>query len=104
MVKKIVDNNLEEAVKSKYAVLDFSATWCNPCKMLAPVLENVSEEYNDVEFYNIDVDENHSLAVEFGIVNIPALIVLKDGKASAKSVGFLPKEALKEFIDSAVNE
>ncbi len=103
MVKKIVNNNLEEAVKNKYAVLDFSATWCNPCKMLAPVLEEVSGEYDNVEFYGIDVDENHSLAVQFGIVNIPTLVILKDGQPVSQNVGFVPKAALKQFIDETVN-
>lgn len=100
MVKKIVNNQMEEALKSKAAVVDFSATWCGPCNMLAPVLEEVSEELDGkVEFYNADTDENVSLAQQYGITNIPALIFLKDGKPAAQSVGFQPKEAIKSWIE-----
>ena len=67
MVKKISQNEFNEVTASEVAVIDFSATWCGPCKMLAPVLEEVSEEYaGKVNFFNVDVDENHnSLAISF---------------------------------------
>ena len=101
MVKKIVNNNLEEAVKNKYAVLDFSATWCNPCKMLAPVMEEVSEEFGDsVSFYNIDVDENMDIAQMYKIVSIPALILLKKGEKVDMQIGFQPKDGVVSFIKS----
>ena len=64
-------------------VVDFFATWCGPCKMLAPVLEEVSEEYaGKVNFFNVDVDENPDLAMQYKIMNIPALVVLKRVKRS----------------------
>lgn len=99
MVKKITQNEFEEAVQSKVAVIDFSAQWCGPCQMLAPVLEEVSEEFaGKVNFFNVDVDENSKLAMEYNIMNIPALVVLKDGKKADMQVGFAPKETLTEFI------
>jgi thioredoxin 1 len=80
------------------AVVDFSAVWCGPCKMLAPVLEEVSEEMGEVNFYNVDVDENQNLAAEYGIMNIPAILVLKDGVKQDILVGFKPKETLESEI------
>ena len=101
MVKKISENEFSEVLGSKAALVDFSATWCGPCKMLAPVLEGISEAYGDkVAFYNIDVDDNPSLAAEYGIQSIPALGFFKDGKKVDMSVGFRPKEALTAWIDS----
>lgn len=103
MVEKIRGNNLEKAENSKIALIDFSATWCGPCRMLEPVLEEVSEELKgQVDFFNCDVDQNPDLAQKFGIMNIPALIILKDGKLVANTVGFQPKENLLEFIKSSM--
>ena len=100
MVKVITDNNLQEAKKEELAVLDFSAVWCGPCSMLAPVLEGLAEEMSgDVAFYNIDVDKNPQLAAEYQIMNIPALVLLKNGEKAGMTVGFQPKESLKKFIE-----
>lgn len=99
MVKKINENEFRnEAIKGN-VVVDFSATWCGPCKMIAPLLEDVSEELGDkINFYNVDVDENNALAVEYGITNIPALLVMKDGVKQDLLVGFRPKDVLKDEL------
>ncbi len=100
MVKKISQNEFNEATASEVAVIDFSATWCGPCKMLAPVLEEVSEEYaGKINFFNIDVDENPDLAREYKIMNIPALLVLKKGEKADMQIGFAPKENIVEFLE-----
>lgn len=100
MVKKISEKEFEQVKKSKLAVVDFSATWCGPCKMLAPVLEDVAEELKDkVEFYNVDVDENPGLAQQFNIMTIPTLVILKDGEKVTQQVGFQPKEGIVQFIE-----
>ena len=79
--------------------IDFFAEWCGPCKMLAPVLEEVSEEYaGKVNFFNVDVDENPDLAMQYKIMNIPALVALKKGEKVDTQVGFAPKENIVEFI------
>ncbi len=98
MVKTIDANGFENEAKKGMAVVDFSATWCGPCKMLAPVLEEISEEMADVNFYKIDVDDNTDLAVKYGISNIPALLVLKDGEKQDLLVGFRPKDAIADDI------
>ena len=94
------ENFKEEVLNSEKPVLvDFYADWCGPCKMLAPVLEEVSEEYaGKVNFFNVDVDENPDLAMQYKIMNIPALVVLKKGEKVDTQVGFAPKENIVEFI------
>ncbi len=99
MVKKITTDEFNAMDKSGISVLDFNSVWCGPCKMLGPVLEEVSEEMaDDAKFYSVDTDENPDLAREYGIMNIPALVVLKDGEKVDMNVGFVPKDTLKEFI------
>jgi thioredoxin 1 len=99
MVKKITTEEFNSMDKSGVSVLDFNATWCGPCKMLAPVLETVSEELaGKANFYSVDTDENPDLAREYGIMNIPALVVLKDGEKVDMNVGFVPKEAVVDFV------
>lgn len=103
MVKKINEQEFKEEALKGVSVVDFSATWCGPCKMLAPVLEEVAEEMGEqVDFYNVDVDENSSLAIEYGIVSVPALLVLKDGVKQDILVGFKPKEVLLEEIRRSI--
>ena len=103
MVKKISEKEFAEVREKEVAVIDFSATWCGPCKMLAPVLEEVSEELaGKVTFYNIDVDENPDLAQQYNISSIPALVVLKNGDKQDVQVGFQPKAAIISFLKSHI--
>lgn len=91
---------MSEALESSLALVDFSATWCGPCKMLAPVLEEISEEFTGkLAFFNADVDANDALALKYGIQNIPALVIFKNGEIAGRSVGFQSKEKLKAFIN-----
>ena len=99
MVKKISQEEFEQVKNDDIAVIDFSAEWCGPCKMLAPVMEAVSEELGDsVSFYNIDVDQNMDIAQQYRIVSIPALLVLKKGEKVDMQIGFQPKDGVVEFI------
>ena len=99
MVKKIEKNDMNEALGSSLALVDFSATGCGPCKMLAPVLEEISEEFaGKLDFFNADVDANDELALKYGIQNIPALVMFKNGEIADRIVGFQSKEKLKAFI------
>lgn len=103
MVKKINATEFKEEALKGVSVVDFSATWCGPCQMLAPVLEEVSEEMGEqVDFYNVDVDENSGLAIEYGIASVPALLVLKDGVKQDILIGFKPKEVLVEEIRRSI--
>ena len=99
MVHKIEQNNMQDALKAKVAVVDFSATWCGPCKMLAPIMEELSEEMaGQVEFYNADTDENMDLALANKVTSIPALFLLRDGQIVDIMIGFQSKQALKNWI------
>ena len=99
MINIIKDNNLDQVNASSYAVIDFSATWCGPCKMIAPLLEELSEEMaGEVDFFSCDVDQNPALASKFFVTSIPCLVVLKNGEKINQTVGFQPKDAIKQFI------
>lgn len=102
MVKKINGQEFEaEALKAPVAVVDFNATWCGPCRMLAPVLEEISEQYADkVSFFSVDVDEAPGLAMQFRVNSVPCLVLLKDGVFTDQSVGFRPGPQLTAWIDS----
>ena len=88
---------------SGVVLVDFFATWCGPCKMLAPVLEELSTELEGkVKIYKVDVDENGDLARKYGIMSVPTMIAFKDGKEVYKSVGFSSKADLKAKLESYV--
>ena len=99
MVKVIEHSNFVEVKASKLAVVDFSAVWCGPCKMVSPVLEEISDEMTDVDFFNVDVDKNMDIAKEYRITNIPAIMVFKNGELADTQVGFVPKDQLAAFIN-----
>lgn len=100
MVKEMSGEELDKLVSSgKTVVCDFWASWCGPCRMLAPVMEKVSEEFADkAEFAKVNVDENGDLAASLGILSIPNVIVFADGKVGARSVGYLPEEEMRAFL------
>ena len=101
MVKKINAQEFEnEAMKAPVALIDFSASWCGPCRMLAPVVESISEKLGDkVSFFNVDVDDAPELAAKYGISSVPCLILLKDGKAVDQSLGFRPEAQVTAWIE-----
>ena len=94
----------EVVIKSKMPVLvDFWAPWCGPCRMVAPVVEELSGEYDGkVSFVKINVDDNPQVAGQFGVMSIPTLILFKEGKPASTIVGFRPKEELKKSLDAAL--
>ena len=99
-VIEITQDNFKQEVldfKGK-VIIDFNALWCGPCKMLAPVLEEISEEKKDVKFVSVNVDDNQDLASEFNVMSIPCLVMMEDGKESKRSVGLVPKIELEKFI------
>ena len=97
MVEAISENEFEEKVKGR-CLVDFHTTWCGPCKMLGPVLEEVSKEHTEMSFYKVDLDENAGIAGKFGITTVPTMILFEEGKQIKKASGFMNKEKIAEFI------
>ncbi|MGE7624176.1 thioredoxin [Viridibacillus sp. NPDC096237] len=93
------DASFSNDIAEGLVLVDFWATWCGPCKMIAPVLEELDSELNGAaKIVKVDVDQNQETASKFGIMSIPTLLLFKDGEPVDKTVGFQPKEALVEFI------
>lgn len=86
-----------------YALVDFWATWCQPCRMMAPVLESAEQQLGDkINFVKVDVDEQQQLAAEFDIMSIPTLVVFKDGKPVKRMSGYRPLDTFVEELKSTV--
>ncbi|MBQ7250109.1 MAG: thioredoxin [Bacilli bacterium] len=99
MIKHVKTNaEFEEAIAKGEVLVDFWATWCGPCRMLAPVLEEVGAEHPELTIVKVDVDEASDLAAKFGISSIPTLIRFQDGKIIDKTLGFMPKPKLLAFL------
>ncbi len=102
---EVTDGTFEtEVLKSDKPVLvDFWAPWCGPCRMVAPVVEELSEEYSDkVKFLKLNTDDNMNTAATYGIRSIPTLLMFKGGQAIDQIIGFRPKGDLKKVIDKAL--
>lgn len=102
MAKVINSNEFQEAVLNGSAtvLVDFFAEWCGPCKMVAPVLEELSSEMEGkAKIFKVDVDKNGDLAQKYGVMGVPTLMIFRDGKAVDKIVGFQPKESIKAKLE-----
>ena len=100
-IEKITKDNFEQLVlKAEGKVLlDFWASWCGPCRMLAPALEEIAGEDESVTIGKINVDEEMELAMQFGIVSIPTLIVMEGGQPVNKGIGYMPKEKILALLE-----
>jgi len=102
LVQHITDAEFQATVASGVTLIDFWAPWCGPCKMIAPILEELAGELGGkAKIVKINVDDNPQVAGQYGIMSIPTLLLFKDGKKVDQKVGALPKPALKSFIESA---
>ena len=99
MVKKIANNDMTEVLAEKVALVDFSATWCGPCQMLAPVVDALAEELEgQVAVYNVDVDANSDLAMQYRVMSVPSLLLFKDGQVAGQTVGYQSADEINAFI------
>ena len=101
MVKEINAEEYSEIVNSSNpVVIDFHATWCGPCKVLSPILEELDDEIEGVEFVKLDVDQHPQIAGQNQVMGVPTVVILKDGEFKDRFVGVQPKEVIKEKITS----
>ncbi|UCC92022.1 MAG: thioredoxin [Candidatus Aenigmatarchaeota archaeon] len=103
-IKNLSDEEFKDFVeKSELALIDFYADWCGPCKIMKPMIDELSKEIEGVEFGKINVDQNQENAVELGIMSIPTLLIFSKGKLVDRLTGAVPKETIRErlgkFID-----
>ena len=96
----ITKENFQELVlnSTKTVLLDFWAVWCGPCRMVAPIVEEIANERDDLVVDKINVDEEMALAAQFGIVSIPTLVVMKGGQEAARAVGYRPKADIEKLL------
>ncbi|WP_243291202.1 thioredoxin [Bacillus sp. FJAT-47783] len=99
-ITNATDQNFAQETSEGLVLADFWAPWCGPCKMIAPVLEELDQEMgSDVKVVKIDVDENQETAQKYGVMSIPTLLVFKNGEVVDKAVGYQPKEALAAMLN-----
>ncbi len=102
MAKIINSQEFDNTIESGVVVVDFFATWCGPCKMLAPVIDELSGELDNVNFVKVDIDQSMDLAQKFRIVSVPTLKVFKNGEEVDTLMGFMPKEVLKSKVEAHI--
>lgn len=92
-------NFQDEVMNSdKPVLIDFWATWCPPCRMLAPIIEEIANEHSEIKVGKVNVDEESELAEQFDVENIPTVVLIKSGKIVGKSVGYRPKSDIEEML------
>ena len=94
---ELENQNFDELIKDELVLVDFFATWCGPCRMLSPIIDEVASEEN-IKVIKVDVDKHEELAKRFGIMSIPTVIVFKNGEESYKSIGLVSKEEILSWI------
>ena len=96
----LTEENFKNETNEGLVLVDFYADWCGPCKMLAPVLDDLADEVTDVKIAKVNVDDSKELAIQFGVSTIPNIVLLKDGEVVHQKEGYQPKEVLVSLIDS----
>lgn len=98
MVEEINESVFNEKIKSGKVLVDCYAEWCGPCKMLSPIIDEVSKEVDTYSFYKLNVDDNENISREYAIMSIPTLLIFENGELKEKLVGFKSKEELLEIL------
>lgn len=103
MVVKITDSTFNDFTSNGVALVDFKAEWCNPCKVLSPIIDELANEYTNVKIGKMDADENKDTLQELGIRSIPTILIYKDGEIVERHTGMIQKSQLKSLIDKHLN-
>ena len=98
MVNELFEKDFDEKIKSGKVLVDCFATWCGPCKMLSPIIDELAKEVADYSFYKLDVDQNEEISRKYGIMSIPTLLIFENGELKKTLVGFKSKAELKEIL------
>ena len=93
-VQKLNQNNFNNAIANGTALVDFYADWCGPCRMVSPIVDEIAEERSDITVGKVNVDDENALAMKYGVMSIPTLIVFQDGQEKTRIVGARPKAAI----------
>ena len=93
-VQKLNQNNFNNAIANGTALVDFYADWCGPCRMVSPIVDEIAEKRSDITVVKVNVDDENALAMKYGVMSIPTLIVFKDGQEKTRIVGARPKAAI----------
>ena len=101
MVNVLIDDNFKSTIESSKGkvLVDCFATWCGPCKMLSPILDELAKEVKEVTFYKLDVDENPITSEEYQIMTIPTILLFENGKLISQTSGFMTKDMVLELIN-----
>ena len=99
MLTHATEENFQNLINKELVVVDFFATWCGPCKMLSPVLEDLANDRSNVNIVKVDVDECQNLAKNYGIMSVPTLLLFKNGSLISKRNGYMPKEEITSWIE-----
>jgi len=102
---ELTDSNFKSSIEGGLMLVDFWASWCAPCGIIAPVVEEIAQEYKDrIKVGKLNVDDHQKTAADFGIVSIPTIIIFKDAREEARMVGIVPKERINEKIKVLIGE
>lgn len=99
MLKYLKSEDFNEEIKNGLVLVDFYADWCGPCRMISPIVEEISNEVSDLKVIKVNVDEREDVAKVYGIMSIPTLILFRDGQLEKKQLGFVPKEVLMRWFN-----
>lgn len=97
---EFTNENFQEEIKEGKVLVDFYATWCGPCKMMHPVIEEIAKENPNLKVIKVNVDSQEELAREYGIMSIPTIILFKDGKIIQKNIGFTSKDVITNWLSN----
>ena len=103
-MKVVNETEFDETIKTGVTLVDFYADWCGPCKMLAPILEELDNEYPDISFIKVNCDDEIKLAERYGIMSIPAVFMFKDGNIIGNTGGYRGKDEMNNFIKNSLNK
>ena len=96
------ENNFENAIQSGVTLVDFFATWCGPCKMLSPIIEELAAEANGFSVYKVDIDECEDLAMDYSVMSVPTLIIFKDGEEAERLIGVRSKADILSVVKTFI--